>query len=73
MRRVNSYHYFFYWLAAGRTARTELMRNLLILVGLSIAVAAGGVELRATLKASGAGAATAADWSGEDALFGAAD
>jgi hypothetical protein len=49
------------------------MRNLLILVGLSIAVAAGGVELRATLKASGARAATAAEWSGDDALFGAAD
>jgi VWFA-related protein len=48
------------------------MRNLLILVGLSIAVAAGGVELRATLKASGARAATAAEWSGDAAQFVAA-
>jgi hypothetical protein len=45
------------------------MRNLLILVVLSIAVAAGGVELRATLKASEARAATAAKWSGDAAQF----
>ena len=49
------------------------MRNLLILGGFGIAAIAGGVQLRATLKASEARAATAAEWSGDDALFGAAD
>jgi hypothetical protein len=45
------------------------MRNLLILAGLSVAAVARGIELRATLKASGARAATAADWSGDAAQF----
>ena len=45
------------------------MRNLLILGGLGIAAVAGGVQLRATLKASDARAATAAEWSGDAAQF----
>ncbi|MGB8801390.1 MAG: hypothetical protein WCC97_11930 [Candidatus Acidiferrales bacterium] len=45
------------------------MRTLLILAGLSVAAAAGGVEMRATLKASEARATTAAEWSGDDAQF----
>jgi hypothetical protein len=45
------------------------MRNLLILAGLGFALAAGGVELRATLKASEERAATAAEWSGDAAQF----
>jgi hypothetical protein len=45
------------------------MRNLLILAGLSVVAIAGGVELRATLKASEARAATAAEWSSDDAQF----
>jgi hypothetical protein len=45
------------------------MRNLLILAGLSVAVIAGGMQLRATLKASEARAATAAEWSGDAAQF----
>jgi hypothetical protein len=45
------------------------MRNLLIFVGLSTAVAAGGVELRTTLRASEARATTDAEWSGDDAQF----
>jgi hypothetical protein len=45
------------------------MRNLLILTGLSVAAAAGSVEVRATLKASDARAATAAEWSSDDAQF----
>src|SRR5580658_3845859 len=40
-------------------ARTEPMRNILILGGLGIAAIAGGVQLRATLKASEARAAVA--------------
>ncbi len=43
------------------------MRTLLILAGLSLAAIAGGVELRTTLKASEARAATAAEWSGDAA------
>jgi hypothetical protein len=45
------------------------MRNLLIFAGLSVAAVAGGVELRATLKASETRAATAAAWSGDEAQF----
>lgn len=45
------------------------MRSLLILAGLSVAAAAGGVQLRATLRASKARAATAAEWSGDAAQF----
>jgi hypothetical protein len=45
------------------------MRTLLILAGLSVAAAAGCLELRATLKASEARAATAAEWSSDDAQF----
>ena len=45
------------------------MRNILILACLSLAVVAGGVQLRATLKASEARAATAAEWSGDAAQF----
>ena len=45
------------------------MRNLFILGGLGIAAIAGGVQLRATLKASDERAATAAEWSGDDAQF----
>jgi hypothetical protein len=45
------------------------MRNILILAGLSVAAVAGGVEVRATLKASEARAATAAEWSGDVAQF----
>jgi hypothetical protein len=45
------------------------MRNIFILAGLSVAAITGGVELRATLRASEARAATAAEWSGDDAQF----
>jgi hypothetical protein len=45
------------------------MRNILILAGLSVAAIAGGMQLRATLKASEARAATAAAWSGDTAQF----
>jgi len=45
------------------------MRSLLILAGLSVVAAAGGVKLRATLRASKARAATAAEWSGDAAQF----
>jgi hypothetical protein len=45
------------------------MRILLILAGLSIAAVAGGVQLRATVKASEASAATAAEWSVDAAHF----
>ena len=45
------------------------MRNFLILAGLSVAAIAGGVQLRATLRASDARAATAAEWSDDDAQF----
>jgi hypothetical protein len=45
------------------------MRSFLILAGLVVAVVAVGVQLRATLKASEARAATAAEWSGDAALF----
>jgi hypothetical protein len=45
------------------------MRSLLILAGLSVTAAAGGVQLRATLGASKARAATAAEWSGDAAQF----
>src|SRR5277367_6436880 len=48
------------------------MRNILILACLNLAAVAGGVQLRATLKASEARAATAAEWSGDDAQFVAA-
>lgn len=46
-----------------------MLRNLLILAGLSVATIAGGVQLRATLKASEARAATAVEWSSYDAQF----
>jgi hypothetical protein len=36
---------------------------------LSVAAVAGGVQLRATIKASKARAAIAAEWSGDDAQF----
>jgi hypothetical protein len=45
------------------------MRALLILAALSVVATAGGVQLRATLKASEARAATAAEWSGDAAQF----
>ena len=45
------------------------MRTFVILAGLSAAAVAGVVELRATLKASEARAATAAGWSDDDAQF----
>src|SRR5271170_3187095 len=45
------------------------MRNLLVIAGLSVAAVAGGVQLRATLKASEARAVTAAEWSGDAAQF----
>jgi hypothetical protein len=45
------------------------MRILLLLAGLSVAAVAGGVQLRATLKASEARTATAAEWSGDAAQF----
>jgi hypothetical protein len=45
------------------------VRNLLILVALSVAAVASGVGLRTTLKASEARAATAAEWSGDAAQF----
>ena len=45
------------------------MRNLLILAGLSVVAAAGGVQLRTTLKASEARAVSAAEWSSDDAQF----
>jgi hypothetical protein len=45
------------------------MRNLLILGGICIAAIGGGVQLRATLKASEARAATAAEWCSDDAEF----
>lgn len=52
-----------------RQRKIEPMRTLLILAGLSVAAAAGGVQLRATLKASEARAATVAEWSGDAAQF----
>ena len=55
-----------------RQQKIEPMRTLLILAGLSVAAAAGGVQSRATLKASEARAATAAEWSGDAAQFVAA-
>jgi hypothetical protein len=45
------------------------MRNILILAGLSIAAVAGGVQLRATLKASDECSATAVEWSSDGAQF----
>jgi hypothetical protein len=45
------------------------MRNLLILAGLSVAAVGGGMQLRRTLNASEARAATPAEWSSDDALF----
>ncbi len=45
------------------------MRTLLILGGLGVAAIAGGVQLWATLRASEARAATAAEWSSDDAQF----
>ncbi len=45
------------------------MRILLILAGLSVVAIAGGVQLRATLRASDERAATAAEWSSDDAQF----
>lgn len=46
-----------------------MLRNLVILAGLSVAAVAGGMQLRATLKASDERAATAAEWSSDDAQF----
>jgi hypothetical protein len=45
------------------------MRYLLILAGLSVAAVAGGVQLRAAVKASERRALTAAEWSGDAAQF----
>lgn len=45
------------------------MRFLIIFAGLSLAAVAGCVQLRATLNASELRAATAAEWSGDDAQF----
>jgi hypothetical protein len=45
------------------------MRTLLILGGLGVAATAGGMQLQATLGASESRAATAAEWSGDDAQF----
>lgn len=44
------------------------MRNLLILAGLSIAIAAGGVQLRATLKASEAHRWTPSEFVGKQVI-----